>query len=427
MAPIPVIHRSFFLLTLVATAACQVTPERLAAWKATPEGREKIVAALRDGKLDVQRRAQAAAALTEVGWVDRVESAVAGLPFEDRAQLIPAVVPLVAPDLAASDAARAWETREVLFALRRQSTTDEGTRSIDAQLLPALERDLRANHVEGGRHSAKEMLIAIGGQATPVAARVIADAKAPFDTAVEILDKVGDKAAREQAGAALVARARGGAAATPAFWQALGTLGGQSVIAFLQEKTEKGTGDEADEAARTLVKVRHDRTLLPFALKLAGDGEGRPVVREQMLALAQSIGGEDARKGLLELIGREHDAPFRFRIYETLVKADAKAIVQALEAFPADASYEPGDVRDHLVAPLVGMGWPAREGIFKSLQSRSTLARLTAVWALEKVGFDSDAAQVAKLTADRGKVKGLPVTIGAEATRVSGALKKPKA
>ena len=50
---------------------------------------------------------------------------------------------------------------------------------------------------------------------------------------------------------------------------------------------------------------------------------------------------------------------------------------------------------------------------------------MTAVLALEKVGFDSDAAQVAKLAGDRAKVKGFPTTIGAEATRIAKALKKP--
>jgi hypothetical protein len=49
------------------------------------------------------------------------------------------------------------------------------------------------------------------------------------------------------------------------------------------------------------------------------------------------------------------------------------------------------------------------------------------VWALEKVGFESDAVQVAKLSTDRGKVKGVTPTVGAEATRIAAALKKPAA
>jgi hypothetical protein len=416
-------------LVLVAAlvSGCSVTPERIARWKTTQEGREKLVAALGDRGVPVERRAEAAAALTEVGWVDRVEATVAGLPFDDRARVIPAIAPLVARDLGASDAGRAGEAREALYGLRRQATTLEGTRSIDEQLLPALERDLRAARAEAGRHSVKEMLIAIGPLALPVAARVVADPRAPFEAAVEVIDKLGDKAAHEAAGAALVDRVKGGAVPTPtpALWQALGTMGGPKVVAFVQEKIRSGSGNEPVDAARTLNQVRRDRALLPFALEIARDVTARPAVREQMLTLAQALGGEDARKGLVALIASEPDAAFRFKVFETTVKGDAKAILPALEAFPADRSYDPAAVRQHLVAPLTGMGWPAREGIFKALQSRSPLARMTAVLAVEKIGFDSDAAQVAKLSGDRAKVKGFPTTIGAEATRISAALKKP--
>jgi hypothetical protein len=408
---------------LLALAGCRsVTTERIATWKATPEGRERLVQAVRDPAVPVERRAEAAAALTEVGSVDRVESAIAGIPLDDRAQLIPAVVPLVARDLG-DGGARGWEAREALYALRRQATTDEGTRSIDAKLMPALESDLRAGRLEGGRHPVKEMLIAIGTPSVPVAARVLADAKAPFEAAVEVLDKVGDKGAKEAGGAALVERARA-TTPKPELWQALGTLGGPRVVAFLQEKIEKGS-DEADHAARTLNAVRRDRTILPFALRMARNPAARPVVREQMLTLAQSLGGDEARTGLVGMIAPEPDPAFRYRIYQAAVKGDAKAVLPALEAFPDKALYDAADLHEHLVAPLVSMGWPAREGVFKALQSKSVLARLVAVWTLEKVGFESDAAQVAKLSADKGKVKGITPTIGAEATRIAAALKKP--
>jgi hypothetical protein len=414
-------------LTVVALtlSACRsVTTERIASWRGTSEGREKLVQVLRDGSVPVDRRAEAAAALTQVGWVDRVESAVAGLPFDERARLIPAIVPLLAGDLAADGPAGA-EARETLFALRRQSTTDEGTRSVDSQLLPALERDLRADRKTTGHHSAKEMLIAIGPAATPLVARVLADGKTPFEDATAVLDKVGDRAAHEASGAALVARVRAGQPLSPPLWQALGTLGGPQVVAFLQESIEKG-GDDADHAARTLVQVRRDRALLPFALKIAADARVRPVVREQMLTLATTLGGDEARTGLVAIIGKEADPTFRFRIFETLVKGDAKAILPALEAFPTKESYDAAAVHEHLVGPLVGMGWPAREGIFKGLKSPSALARMTAVWSLERVGFASDAPQLTKLTTDRAKVKGLTPTVGSEALRVEDVLKKQK-
>src|SRR5438105_10391295 len=75
------------LVALGLVAGCQsVTPERIAAWKTSDEGRERLMEALRDRSAPVPLRAQAATALVEVGWVDRVESAVGGLPFGDRAR-----------------------------------------------------------------------------------------------------------------------------------------------------------------------------------------------------------------------------------------------------------------------------------------------------------------------------------------------------
>src|SRR5687767_13582878 len=88
------------LLVLMATGCRSVTTERIATWKTSQEGREKLVAAVRNPDVPVERRAEAAAALTEVGWVDRVESAFAAIPLDDRARLIPVVVPLLARDLA---------------------------------------------------------------------------------------------------------------------------------------------------------------------------------------------------------------------------------------------------------------------------------------------------------------------------------------
>src|SRR5439155_14109698 len=106
------------VLGLVSLAGCRsVSPERLQQWKGSPEGRERLVEALRDPSVSVALRAQAAAALTEVGYVDRVESAVAGIPLEDRGQLIPAVSAQVTPLLDARDPAQAWDAREALLAL----------------------------------------------------------------------------------------------------------------------------------------------------------------------------------------------------------------------------------------------------------------------------------------------------------------------
>src|SRR5437764_15345955 len=100
MPPLTRFRVACLFVVLLPLGGCRsVTSERIARWKTTDEGRERLVTALRDGDVAVERRAEAAAALTEVGWVDRVESAVGGMPFDERARLIPAVAPVLARGL----------------------------------------------------------------------------------------------------------------------------------------------------------------------------------------------------------------------------------------------------------------------------------------------------------------------------------------
>jgi hypothetical protein len=412
-------------------AGCgSATSERLQAWKTTPEGQERLAKALRDSSLTPALRGEAAAALTEVGMVDRVESAVAGMPFEERAQVIAAATPLVGRGLQEKEAARFWDAHEVLMMLRRHSTTDAGTRDIDALLMPALERDVRTGQLEGGRHSVKEMLAALGPAALPVLTKLMADGKAPFAVPVELLDKVADNPTREAGSAALVKRARAVKPVPPELWKALSTLGGAPAIAYLQETVEKWDSDAQLEAARALAAVRPDPTLVAFAIKIARNaGMPRPV-RDQMLAQAEKIGNEEARTGLVEIIANDKDPEIRFQAFASVCKAGTgRQLLAALEAFPAGLAYTPEQIRERLVAPIAAMGYGGRPDVFKALQSKSPLARLVAVWFLEKSGFASDAPQLSKVVNDKGSVKGLPAgtTIGREATRVVATLKKQPA
>jgi hypothetical protein len=415
-------------LALLSLAGCHpVSPERLQAWKGTPEGRERLVETLRDGSVAVPLRAQAAAALVEVGWVDRVESAVAGMPLDQRGRLFPSIAVQVARLIDAPDAGQAWDARETLMALRRHATTEEATSTIDGALLPALERDLRANRLEGGRHSLKEMLTALGPVALPAVTRVIGDRKAPFAAAVELLEKIGDPASREAGGAALVKRARAVNPVPPELWKGLSTLGGKDAIAFLEEVVEKGSGDMQLAAAEALAKVRIEPTLMPFALRMTRGLGARPPVRAQMLALLERIGTEEARKGMIEIIAADPDPEFRFKVFASVLAAgNGRQLLPALEAFPADRPYTPAEVRARLLDPIAKVSYAGRPDVMRGLESRSPLARLVALWVLEKSAFASDAKQVEKLTKDRGTVRGLPprTTIGAEATRIAALLKK---
>jgi HEAT repeat protein len=413
-------------LSMLAAGCHSVSPERIQAWKATPEGGEHLVEALRDTRVDLPLRAQAAAALTEMGWPDRVESAVGGASFEDRARLIPAIANQVAPLL---EAAPRWDAREVLLALRRHATTDEGLRTVDRFLIPALEGDLRAGRLEGGRHTLKEMLASLGPAALPALGASLSSPGAPFATVVELIDKVADQQTREADGAILVKRARTLVPVPPQMWKALSTLGGAAAVAFLEEGVEKGSGETQQKAAEALANIRLDSALLPFALRMVRNREAPMPVREQMLALAKRIGSEEARKGMIEIIASDPDPEVRFKVFAAVVAAGSgRQVLPALEAFPQNASYSQEEVRKRLVEPISKVGYSARSDVIRALQSRSPVARLVALWTLEKSNFGSDAKQVEKLAKDRGTVKGVPgTTIGGEATRIAAVLKKQAA
>lgn len=416
------------LLVLTGAACGGVSAEDIQTLKKTPEGRERLVKVLRDDGQALPRRAEAAAALAENGAVDRLESAVAAMPFDDRARVIPATAELLARTLDAREAGKSEDARDALFALRRQSTSDEGTRTVDAALLPALEKDLRAGRTEGGRYSFKEMVTTIGPAALPLVQRALDDPQAPYATPVEVLLALNDKPAQEKAGAALVARARSTSTVAPELLTAMSRVGGEAVTAYLQQRIEAADPQAAERAADALTRVGRNPALLPFALRVAKNGSASPKVREHMLTLVRNLGTEDARKGLLEALRAEPDPGFRFTIFQAAIDAGGgKAVLAALEALPSDAPYQPGEVKEKVVAPIYGLGWQAREGIFKALESKSPVARMFAVLVLEKSGLDGDAAPLLKLTKDRGTVKGFPrgQTVGVEANRVAATLKKP--
>ncbi len=419
------------VLLLALVCGCHaVTPEKIASWQADRggEGPEHLSAALRDTTVTLPLRAQAAAALVDIGFVDRLDGAIAGMPIDERAQLIPSIVGLVARGLGSPDANHAQDAREALFGLRAQATTDGARTRIDDVWFPALEADLRAGR-PGGRRTVKDMMVAVASSSVPTLHRVLDDAAAPFETATQILEKVGDRAAREKGGAALARRARAMEVVPAPLWDALGTLAGKDAIEFLLEKVrDRGAVDAAQKAADALVKIRREPALLATALKVAADPTFRQSIRDRMMEVVQNVGGQDAQKGLIELVKVGADPAFRFAVCDAALKMGRSgAIAPVLEAFPADVAITADEIRKHFVDPIYSMGFENREGLLKALESKtSPLARMAAVLTMEKTGFNTDAEFVGKLAKDKGVVKGFPPgdTVGREAQRVAAELKK---
>lgn len=426
---------STLALALALAGGCnKPTSDSIQLWKTTQKGPERLHDALADHGVAPKLRAEAAAAMIDIGRAEEVDTVIQSLPADDRAEIAKTFQPMC--ELAMKDPSpdKALAYRDALYSLRQFVPPDEQKR-IDAALVPALEADLKTGHLRQGRHSVDKMLTAIGPDAAAMLARVLASPDAVYPQAADLLGKIGDPDAREKGGVALVAKAKdkartakAKAAREPegAIYKALGAVGGPTAVKYLEEKVLGSDKEEAAFAVRAL-QERRDPAVLPFALKVAGDRSADKVIRDEMFGVVEKIGGLDAQKGLLEIISSDKEELVRYRAFESaLVAGKNEAIGPALEAFPASASYKKVDVDDLLVKLIEKMSPSPRPALEKALASAAPLARMTAVLSLEQVGKAADAPALEKLAGDTSSVKGFPAgdTIGKEAARVAEALKK---
>lgn len=420
---------------VLALVACnKPSADNIELWKTTEKGPQRLRDALADHGVEPRLRAQAAAALVDIGQADEVDEIVSKLPIEDRAEITKSLMPIYEVAMKSpgtgsgtgASADNALTYRDALYSLRQFAAPDDQKR-IDGALLPVIEADLRAGTLRQGRHSLDKMLTAIGTDAGAMLARVLAEPTAPYPTAAELLGKVGDEAARDRGAAALVARAsKAKPSEKVALFRALGMIGGPIAVKYLEAQVTGPNKEDAVNAVRAL-QARRDPTVLPFALKVAGDAKADKMVRDEMFGVLEAIGGLDAQKGLLGIISSDREEIVRYRAFESVLAASkAEGIIPALEAFPASVSYKRVDVDDLLVKLIEKLGTQARTEVVKALDSRSPLARMTAVMALEQIGRAPDAPALEKLAGDSTQVKGFPAgdTIGKEAARVAEAVKK---
>jgi hypothetical protein len=423
------------LVCTLVVAGCQsVSSESIAQWKSTQKGPGKLQDAIKDSSVPPKLRAEAARALIEIGMADEVDQALAVVPATDRSEILKTFVPLEVAEMNNPALPKARAARDALFSVRPFAPPEE-QRQIDAALLPSIEKDLREGRVSGGRHSVDKLLAAIGPAAAPMLVALLEDPKVPFQGVVDSLERVADPAARERGGLALVKRAQALPEIPVALWRALGTLGGKPVTAFLVQKATSGSEKDAVAATQAL-QQRRDPTLLPMAVRVAGDPRANKAVRDEMFGLVEKIGGLEAQQGLLRIIAADPTDLVRYRAYEAaLAVGGAGAIAPALEAVPPAATYKKDDVLDFLIKDITKLGPGAKPALARTLASPSALARMVAVLAYEaplasdakkSVGGPAEAPPLLKLSGDKGTVRGFPPgdTVGKEAARVAAVLQK---
>jgi HEAT repeat protein len=463
------------LLGLGLLSACEsVSSENIEQWKGTQKGPPKIEEALRSSGVAPGLRAEAAAALGDLGMPEKVDEVMAALPADQRWEILKSLVPIHIKAMESAPVPKARDARDGLFSVRGYAQSEERQR-IDAAILTSMEKDLKDGRFVGGRHSLDKMLTAIGAPSGPMLVRLLQDPKAPYKGLAELLLKVGDESARDEGGAALVRRAaafdkmltaigtpsgpmlvkrrqdpkapykglaelppkvgdesardQGGAALVRRaaaekeipndLWIAMGTLGGQNVTDFLTQKLLKGPPAQAALAAKALQQARYP-SVLPLALKIAADPKANNLVRDEAFGVVEKIAGPAAQKGLVEIIASDKKDLVRYRAYEAALEAGkVEAVLPALQAFSDKLSFKKEDVADFLVKDISKLGLPAKPAVLSALASPSALARITAVWALEaplanprqSLGTAGDVTALLKLANDKASPKGFPASV----------------
>ncbi|HEY4394639.1 MAG TPA: hypothetical protein VGP64_11275, partial [Polyangia bacterium] len=147
------------------TVGCdKVTTDNIQLWKTTEKGPGKLSDALRDRSVDAKLRAEAAAALIDIGKSEEEEAALAALPANDRWDVVRAAIPLYVGQMTDPSPEKSLAARDALFSLRALASAEDQVR-IDGALLPGLEGELRTGKVRNGRHSVEKILQAIGAPA----------------------------------------------------------------------------------------------------------------------------------------------------------------------------------------------------------------------------------------------------------------------
>jgi len=214
--------------------------------------------------------------LGDLGMPEKVDEVMAALPADQRWEILKSLVPIHI---------KAMKARRCPM----RATPATGYSAFGVRATRAAEADRRRHPDLGGNGPERRPICR--GQALarkdvdrhrhPVGTmlvRLLQGSQGAYKGLAELLLKVGDEAARDQGGAALVRRAAAEKEIPNDLWIAMGTLGGQNVMDFLTQKLLKGPPAEAALAAKALQQARYP-SVLPLALKIAADPKANNLVQ----------------------------------------------------------------------------------------------------------------------------------------------------
>jgi hypothetical protein len=384
------------VLALGFAGACNPTPEKIARWKETERGPGKLRDALQNSGLDPSLRAQALAALVEVGMAQDALADLGKVDDKDRKAIIHDAVPRLAEvargsGIAGSATTRAQrEAKDALYLLRPDAA-DADRALADTALIEWTTADLNGRMSSGG-HSSEKILVAIGPKTAPRLAELMQPGSSQLVSAAGIFGKVADADARARAADALIQRIQkaGPRGLDDQALQALGLIGGPRATAFLVDQAEHGpNGKEGEMREKALLALAQgnvaqgDSALQSAALRIAGDKKAPGKVRESAFQLLEKM--PTSVTGLIALM-RDPDETVRWRAVEAaLASGKDKAVVAVLEALNPAAKYKPEDLDSYVVHDLLLVGPTALPPLQTELASKNAVARLVATKAIAQL------------------------------------------
>lgn len=406
------------MITLSAGAGCDPTPEKIARWKETERGPGKLRDVVKSGGVAAPLRAQALAALVEIGMAQEALRELGTAPEAARQAVVHEAVPrlvTLAGTRPGRDTTRVErEAKDALFSLREQAAAGDRA-EIDRALLAWTTVDLVGRADQGG-HSTDKILAAMGAAALPRLLAIVGEggqnAERAAGIAAAIVAAGVSDADRARVGDALVEATKKSVGRTrdvgDGWLIALARFGQPKTTATLVELAESGPVVVRDRALKALAtgSIAGDAAVLSAALRLAGDRKAGPKVRESAFLVAEKV-GPTAVKGLLALLADPEEV-VRWRSVEAALAAGkAEAVEPVLAALAPSKSYTREDLDSYVVHDLTLIGPPALAPLKRVLSSGSWVGKLCAIRAIARMGTAADATTLAPLAKDDTKLKGL--------------------
>ncbi len=380
-------------LSAVAASGCSPTPDKIARWKETERGPGKLREALGQSGLDPSLRAQAFAALVEIGLAGDALGELAKVDDKDKKAIIHDAVPRLAElargsGIAGSATTRAQrEAKDALFALRGDAAPEDRD-AADKALIEWTTADLNGRMSSGG-HSSDIILTAIGAKAAPRLSELMQPGSSQLVSAAAIYGKVAPPDDRARAADALIERIRkaGPKGLDEQALQALGLIGGPRATAFLVDQAEHGRDETTREKALQALAQGNlgqgDTTLQSAALRIAADKKAPGKVREAAFLVLEKM--PTSVTGLVGLM-HDPDETVRWRAVEAALAAGKdKAVVPVLEALNPAGKYKQEDLNDYVVKDLVLVGPAALPPLQSELASKNAVARKVAEAAVAQL------------------------------------------